>query len=139
MTQDRAGHGEKMSRRKEQAIAALLECQTVSQAAERVGVSEHTLRNWMKRPEFRDAFAAARREFLDNALSRLEKGFEFAVAILQKIAGDNGAPTYARVSAAKGLIDSSFRAAELQELMHRLTRIEERVHDRSNEDARRSA
>jgi hypothetical protein len=63
---------------------------------------------------------------VDRAIARLEKGFEFAIAVLQKVAGDNNAANYARVAAARGLIDSSFRAIELHDVSERLRRIEER-------------
>ena len=127
MIQSNGGHGEKRTRKQEQAIAALLECQTVKQAAERIGVGESTLRKWTKVPEFAEAYKEARRECVDRAISRLEKGFEFAIAVLQKVAGDVNSPPYARVSAARGLIDSSFKAIELHDVTERVRRIEERL------------
>lgn len=121
------GHGERRSRKQEQAVAALLECQTFAQAAQKVGIGERTLRTWMKIPEFRDAYQAARRECVDQALARMERNFEFPVAVLQKIAGDGDAPAYARVAAARGLIDAGFKAVELNDVMERVRRIEERL------------
>ena len=127
MAQTSAGHGLKRDRKQEQAIAALLECQTIKQAAAHVGIGESTLRNWMHVPEFEQAYRRARRDCVDRALARLEKGFEFAIAVLQKVAGDGSAANYARVAAARGLIDSSFRAIELHDVGERLRRIEERL------------
>ena len=127
MAPSSAGHGEKRSRKQEQAIAALLECQTVKQAAERAGIGESTLRKWLRVPEFEQAYRQARRDCVDRAVARLEKGFEFAIAVLQKVAGDTNARSYARVAAARGLIDSSFRAIELYDVTERLRRIEERL------------
>lgn len=72
-------------------------------------MGESTLRKWTKAPEFAEADQQARRECVDRAISRLEKGFEFARAVLQKVAGDVKSPRYASVSAARGLIDSSSR------------------------------
>lgn len=128
-------HGEKRSRLQEATIAALLECQTIGQAAARVGVDERTIRNWKKIPEFQAAYAAARRECVDGAVSRLQKGFEFAVAVLQKVAGNESAPYYARVAAAKNLIDSGFKAAELCDVMSRISELEQRVNARDVERA----
>lgn len=122
-----SGHGEKRTRKQEQAIAALLECQTIQQAAAKVGVAEQTLRRWMKDPEFQDAYRRARTDCVDRAVARLEKGFEFAVAVLQKVAGDTSAAPYARVAAAKGLIDSGFKAIEMMDVAERLRRIEDRL------------
>lgn len=131
MSQESVGHGEKRSRKQEQAIAALLECQTVKQAAERAGVGETTRRGWLKLPDFREAYHEARRECVDRAVARLEKGFELAVAVLQKIAGDAAGPTYARVAAAKALMDSSFKAIELYDVGERVRKIEDRLFDRA--------
>ena len=49
------GHGEKLSRKQEQAIAALLEQPTIDAAAQVVGVSERTIRNWLKVCKFQVA------------------------------------------------------------------------------------
>src|SRR5688572_27719597 len=40
------GHGERLSRKQEQAVVALLEQPTLGQAAAAVGVNEKTLRSW---------------------------------------------------------------------------------------------
>lgn len=56
-----AGHGEKRSRLQEPAIAALLECQTIKQAVDRVGVTDRTLRNWMREPDFAQAYGGSSR------------------------------------------------------------------------------
>jgi Helix-turn-helix domain of transposase family ISL3 len=53
------GHGEKLTRRQEQAIAALLAEPTLAAAAARCGVAETTLWRWMQIPTFEAAFRAA--------------------------------------------------------------------------------
>ena len=50
------GHGEKLTRKQEQAVAALLEQPTVLRAATVAGVSERTLRLWLKDPGFKAAY-----------------------------------------------------------------------------------
>jgi hypothetical protein len=47
-----AGHGEKLGRKQEDAIAALLSQRTVEEAAHVTGVGVRTLLRWMKIPEF---------------------------------------------------------------------------------------
>src|SRR5262249_54841350 len=66
-----AGHGDQLSRKQEQAIAALLTEPTVEQAAVKAGVKYPTLKSWLARPAFRDAYAAARRQILDRTVARL--------------------------------------------------------------------
>jgi len=65
------GHGEKMGRKFEQAIAALLDRPTVTEAAAAVGVDESTLRTWLRDAEFQAAYATARREVLERTVARL--------------------------------------------------------------------
>lgn len=61
------GQGEKLSRKRDQAIAALLTQPTISEAAKAIGVGEKTLRRWLKVPEFMAAYNAARHEVLADA------------------------------------------------------------------------
>src|SRR5437763_102872 len=48
------------ARKREQAIAALLERPTIAEAAQAVGVSERTLRRWLSEADFAADYAAAR-------------------------------------------------------------------------------
>lgn len=119
------GHGEKLSRKQEAAVAALLSEPTIGAAAVRVMVSERTLRTWMSLPAFRDAFAAARRRLLDDALGALQKAAGSAVATLDAIARDGAAPSPARVSASRALLEFTFKGSELLETNARLSVLEE--------------
>jgi len=42
------GHGEKLNRKQEAAIGALLTCSSLPEAAIAVGVSQSSLRRWLK-------------------------------------------------------------------------------------------
>src|SRR5947208_3667217 len=79
-----AGHGQKLSRKREQAIAALLAAPTVKKAAARAGVSERTLQLWLADPDFREAFRAARRRVLEGAVANLQHASRAAVATLRR-------------------------------------------------------
>jgi hypothetical protein len=79
-----AGHGEKLSRKQEQAIAALLGELSVRAAAEKVGVNECTLRNWLKQPAFASAYRAARRQIVEVAVAGLQRLTLQAVEQLNK-------------------------------------------------------
>ena|SRR5580700_1465466 len=58
------GHGSKFSRKKEQAIAALLSHRNVEEAAKATGISSGTLKRWMQLPEFKAIYLQARREIV---------------------------------------------------------------------------
>ena len=60
------GHGQKMLRKKEQAIAALLSQPSIGQAAKKVGIGEKTLFRWLQLDEFKRAYRGARRQVIDQ-------------------------------------------------------------------------
>ena len=66
------GHGNKLSRKKEQAIIALLEAPTVKEAAEMVKINPATLYKWMALPEFEEACRKARHRAMGEAIARLQ-------------------------------------------------------------------
>jgi transposase-like protein len=58
------GHGAKFSRKKEEAVAALLTARNIEEAARVVGVATSTLLRWQKIPDFQDAYREAKRELV---------------------------------------------------------------------------
>jgi hypothetical protein len=63
------GHGSKWARRKEAAIAALLECPTVKEAAKKCGLSYSTLKRWLRGP-LKQAFEDASKLVLQTTIDR---------------------------------------------------------------------
>nr|MBA3242385.1 helix-turn-helix domain-containing protein [Acidobacteriota bacterium] len=61
----------KLERRQGAAIAALLNAATIQDAAREAGISESTLRRWMKLPEFRAAFREAQDRLFDESIGEL--------------------------------------------------------------------
>src|SRR5262245_47727551 len=119
-----AGHGEKLTRREEQAIAALLSEPTLPTAAGAAGVGERTLRRWLQQPEFAGAYRDARRAALDAATARLQWAGAEAVETLREVAADKSAKASARVAAARAILEIAFRAQEAVELAERFEQIE---------------
>jgi hypothetical protein len=78
------GHGDKLSRKQEAALVALLSEPTVRKAAAVVGVNEKTLREWMQDPGFAAAWRKARRKAFEAAIGRLQKLAERAAVTLGK-------------------------------------------------------
>ncbi|HET8998938.1 MAG TPA: RNB domain-containing ribonuclease [bacterium] len=78
------GHGEKLTRKQEQAIAALLAEPTLGSAARRCGVSETTLWRWLQDEEFQAAYKNARRSAVDAATTCLQQAATEAVACLRR-------------------------------------------------------
>ncbi|HUA85864.1 MAG TPA: hypothetical protein VMB85_18520 [Bryobacteraceae bacterium] len=67
-------HGAKFGRKKEDAVAALLTHRSIDEAARSIGLNPNTLLRWLEIPEFRDAYRKARREAVQQAVTRLQQG-----------------------------------------------------------------
>src|ERR1700677_4877151 len=77
------GHGEKLTRKQEQAISALLSCSTIKKAADAVGVAETTLRRWLQEDAaFLVAYRQARRRVVEAAVGLLQRATGKAVRTL---------------------------------------------------------
>jgi len=106
--------GEKLSRKQEEAIAALLTTFTLQEAAQLSGVSVSTLKRWRKDPDFAERFAQARGEVVERALLALLDANAQAVETLRKCltakrAGD-------RIRAAHVILSHTRRGFELNDL-----------------------
>jgi hypothetical protein len=118
--------GKKPSAKREQAIAALLSAGTFAGAAAQCGVSERTLRNWLREREFRAAYRAARRKLLDDAVLVLQHAAKKAVATLVRhMDGDEPGPA---VRAAQIVLDQCFRGTEVLDLFEEIRELREEVH-----------
>jgi len=117
------GHGEKQTRKREQAIVALLETNTITAAAQLTGIAEKSLRNWLKEPGFAGEYRDARRALVTQASDRLAKSCREAVDTLNDIMRHSvsDAP---RVTAARAILDYAYKAVEIDDLTARLERLE---------------
>src|SRR2546423_15602208 len=70
--QQAQGHGEKLSRKAEAAIVALLAHPTIPEAAKAAGVSETTLWRWLQKDDFRKKYRGAQDKVFDGALGSLQ-------------------------------------------------------------------
>jgi hypothetical protein len=118
------GHGEKFSRRKEVAIAALLEHASLQEAAASCGLSERTLRRWLTNEEFQEQYRAERDRLLETAQNLLRAKSVEAVEVLVSVSNDQASPSAVRVSAARSIISLGI-AGEILDVENRLTELEE--------------
>jgi len=118
------GHGERLSKKQEQAISALLSKPTLDEAAKEVGVNPVTLTRWMKISAFHDAYAAARREVVSHAIASVQNATGEAVETLRAVMRDADAPAGSRVAAAKTVLETAMKGIEQEDIMARLTVLE---------------
>lgn len=96
-----------LTRRQEAAILALLSEPTHARAAGRAGVSEPTLRRWLRLPPFREAYLRVRRDLVEGAVGRIQAATGQAVDTLVAVARE-GAKDSDRVRAAVALLGHAF-------------------------------
>jgi hypothetical protein len=120
-----AGHGSKIGRKQEDAIAALLTQRNVEEAARAAGIGVRTLLRWLKLPQFQNAFRQARREAFGQAVSRLQQGTAAAATTLLKIMIDPAAPASVRVRAADSVFNHAAKAIEIEDIEARVAALEQ--------------
>ncbi len=112
-----------LTKKQEAAIAALLSTSVMKDAAAQVGISDVTLWRWLQLPEFESAYRAARRQVVEQAISKLQGATKYAVATLGKnLSCGNPA---VEVRAASIILEQAVKGVELIELQERIERLEE--------------
>lgn len=130
-----AGHGSKLGRKQEDAIAALLSQRNIDEAASAAGVGTRTLLRWMKIPEFDAAYREARRQAYGQSISRLQQGSTAAATTLLKVMIDPATPSSTRVRAAEAVLSHAAKAIEIEDIDARLRELEAAAE--ANKDGRR--
>ena len=121
------GHGEKLSRKQEAFISALLTAPTLTDAAQTAGIGEVTAWRWLKEPTFQTAYRDARRAVVQQAITQVQQATGEAVETLRSVMQDPEAPASAKVSAAKNILDTAVKAVELEDLEARITALEQQA------------
>jgi hypothetical protein len=116
-----AAHGDRLSKKQEQAIAALLAHPTIDAAAQAVGVNEKTLRGWLRLPAFEAAYRAARNDVLERTVAGLLRVSGKAVTTLEACLDDGRACD--RIRAALGILTQATRGVELLDLAGQLAEL----------------
>ena len=118
------GHGEKLSRKQEQAIIALLQMPTIGEAAKAAGIGESTLGRWLQNDEFQERYREAKRQAVAQAVTRLQQVCSEATEALRGVLNDTEAPASSRVSAAKTVLEMAIKGVELEDLAGRVDKLE---------------
>jgi phage terminase small subunit len=117
------GHGSKLGLKQEALIAALLNSPTVEAAAHKAGCGETTAHRWLKLPEVKEAYRAARREVVTHAIVLLQRSTGAAIATILRNLKDD-APPAAQLKAAEMILKFSFDGLELEDLGARVDALE---------------
>ena len=118
------GHGQKLGRKKEAVIAALLTHRNVDEAAKAVGVGATTIWRWLKLPEFQAEYRKARRDAFSQSVARLQQGTSAAATTLLKTMIDPNTPASVRVRAAEAIFNHAAKAIEIEDIEARVSELE---------------
>ena len=118
------GHGSKFSRKKEQAVVALLSQRNIEEAAKSIGVGPNTLLRWMKEPDFDAAYREARHLAFGQSISRLQQASTAAVTTVLKLMVDQSVPASTRLRAADIVLDRTAKAIEIEDIEARVSELE---------------
>jgi hypothetical protein len=123
------GHGAKFSRKREQAIAALLMHRSVEGAARAIDLTPNTLLRWLQITEFREAYLRARREAVHQAVARLQQSSGAAGATILKLMTDSEVPSAVRLRAAEAVFALAVRGIEIEDIDARVSDLERAATD----------
>ena len=119
------GHGEKLSRKQEALISALLQAPTLADAAHTAGVGQVTAWRWLKKDEgFQTAYREARRAVVQHAVTQIQQATGEAVETLRAIMQAQTAPASAKVQAARVILEMAFKGIEMDDLEARIAALE---------------
>lgn len=117
----------------ERALRALLTAPSRKEAARAAGVSDSTLWRYTRDEAFARRLREAHQEIVGHAALRLRCESEGAVAVLAEIMKERGAPAFARIAAARSVLDYTIRVGEMEELRRRVEELEDFIKTRQEE------
>ncbi len=114
----------------EKAIDALLSCKTLTDAAKKIKSERKTLYRWLQDDDaFKQAYRTARAEIVRHSITRLQKASSAAVDTLEQIMNNEETPPHTRASAARTILEMSFRAIETEDIIARVEQLENTIQD----------
>jgi len=118
------GHGSKLRRKQDAAIAALATCRTIEEAARRCGVAKSTLCRWQELPEFRERQREANRQARAHADAILQGASATAAGTLVVMMAPTNPPAV-RTRAAESVLKHGLAAAERDDTEKRVSSLEQ--------------
>jgi hypothetical protein len=107
-------------------IAALLQGQTLAEAAQASHLSERTVRRRLADPAFVRELQQARQRAVGRAVNVLVDGTTTAAVTLRWLAS-HAEQEHVRLAAARSILDFAFRGLETLDLAERIAQLEARV------------
>ena len=105
--------------------------------AERIGMSDRTVRTYLSDPTAVAELRKVQEERLRALARRATALAEGALAVLWKVAKDDAQPAPARVAASRAILETTLRMTEVADLAERVSALEERAATTRPQEAKR--
>jgi hypothetical protein len=113
--------------RQARVIEVLLREPNIGIVAQLTGVSKRQIFRWLNAEPFSKAYREAKNRLLEGTLTALQAASTEAVSVLRSIMNDKNASVYARLGAAKSILELSLKAREVLDVEERLADLERRL------------
>jgi hypothetical protein len=120
-----------LGHRQESAIAALLAQPNLTAAASTCGISERTLRRWMRNRNFASRYERERGKLFVGIVDLLKSECSGALRVMVAIANDEKSPAAPRVSAASRIVELTLKTGEMEALEKRIAHLEQLAKERA--------
>lgn len=118
-----------LTQNQQRALRALARCPTQRTAAAEAGISERTLHEYFRKPEFRAAVREMYSSMLDDVTRLGQKLLIGNIATWKEIRDDAEQPAAARIAAARWIHEYTMRSIEMTDIVQRLDELEERQNE----------
>ncbi|MCA1011388.1 hypothetical protein [Halobacillus halophilus] len=118
-------NGEKLNKKQELAVMAIITEPTMQKAADKAGITTSTLYRWQQLDSFQEQLHQMKKETVSQATARLRQSMTIAVDTLTEMASNPKTPAVARGSAARTLLEYGMKAHQMEDLQERIERLEE--------------
>jgi DNA-binding transcriptional MerR regulator len=116
-------------------ISALIETNTINQAAKECGVSASTIRRYLKEPDFRAELREANRAMYEASTARIINAADRAVTTLTRNMDCENPAVETR--AAQVVLDAAGKRIEISDILERLEVLEDELNKPIKEDRRK--
>ncbi len=125
-----------MDERYDKILSALMNTFTVREAATKLGCSEGTVYGALRDPAFQKMYKEARHKSVEHSITILSRASSLAVTRLVETVENPDEKSSVRLSAAKTILEFSFKGYELEKISERIDALEEAIEqdNRGNSD-----
>ena len=127
-----SGNVAELTKKREEAILALLTNRSVEEAARAANITPRTLYRWLNETRFDKAYRRARQESFGQGTARLQQASGAAVSSILKIMVDPHAPASTKLRAAELVPTHGAKAIEIEDIKARVSELERANEEKKN-------